>query len=144
MVDSSEDRYNFSMQKKRLDQYKSFFSPTLADNQEDFYSLLRPCLGYELSTANIDKEDMPSYILQVRTAQEMCSNGQIGLTLYIETTMTAELKLTDSVEARVIDNIFSNRMEYTQTQNVHEYTHSVPKKHGLLGVFGRKPPAEEE
>lgn len=118
--------------------------PTLAEDQDEFYALLRPSLGYELSTAYIDKEDMPSYILQVRTAQEMLDNGQIGLVLYIQTTMTSELKLTDSIDGRVVDNIFSNKMEYTQTQTLHEYQHQIPRKKGFFGRLAGNKPSEEE
>lgn len=134
-----EKMYDANLQKKRLDQYKNFFTPTLADDQNEYYGPIRPCLGPELSVAYIDKEDMPSYILQVRTAQEMFAHGQDDLGLYIQTTMTAELKLTDSIEGRVIDNIFSNRMEYNQTQTLHEYQHPAERKGGL---WGRKPPQE--
>jgi len=134
-----EKRYEASIQKKRLDQYKNFFNPTLADEQDEYYGPIRPCLGPELSVAYIDKEDMPSYIMQVRTAQEMFAHGQDDLGLYIQTTMTAELKLTDSIDGRVVDNIFSNKMEYSQTQTLHEYQHPVERKRGL---FGGKPPEQ--
>jgi hypothetical protein len=143
MIEPSEEIPR-TIQKKRLDQYKSFFMPTLAEDQDEFYALLRPSLGYELSTAYIDKEDMPSYILQVRTAQEMLDNGQIGLVLYIQTTMTSELKLTDSIDGRVVDNIFSNKMEYTQTQTLHEYQHQIPRKKGFFGRLAGNKPSEEE
>ena len=120
-------------EKKRLDQYKRFFQPTLADNQEDYYSPIRPILGSELSVAFIEKEDMLSYIRMSYAIQEMFANGQDDLGLLLETSMTGELKLSMSREGLVVENIFSNKMEYTTTENVHQYQHMQDKKKGLLG-----------
>lgn len=130
---SPDLNYDDNMQRKRLDQYKSFLSPTLADNQTEYYGNIRPLVGAELSVANIEREDTISYIRAEYIIQELFSNGQDDLALLLMTTMTAELKLTMSHHARVLDNIFSNKMEYTQTQNVHEYQHPMEKKKGLFG-----------
>jgi len=131
-----DERYDIAVQKKRLDQYKSFLSPTLADDQDDYYGPIRPLIGPELSVAYLEREDMLSYLLQIKTAQEMFANGQDDLGLLVMTTMTSELKLSMSREGLVVDNIFSNKMEYTQTQNLHEYQHPANVKQGLLS---RKP-----
>lgn len=130
---SPDLNYDDNIQRKRLDQYKSFLSPTLADNQTEYYGNIRPLVGAELSVANIEREDTISYIRAEYIIQELFSNGQDDLALLLMTTMTAELKLTMSHDARVLDNIFSNKMEYSQTQNVHEYMHPAEKKKGLFG-----------
>jgi predicted RNase H-like HicB family nuclease len=120
-------------QYKRLDQYKHFFTPTIADGQEDYYSPIRPLIGPETSSANIEeREDIPSFIKIGQTVQEMFANGQDDLALLLETIFTMELELTRSIDGKVLDNIFSNKMEYSQTQNVHEYTH-VPERKGFFG-----------
>lgn len=113
---------------KRLDQFKRFFKPTLADNQEDFYGPIRPIIGSELSVANIEKEDMLSFIKLGYGIQEMFANGQDDLGLMLMTSMTGELKLSMSKDGLVVENIFSNKMEYTATENVHQYQHLQERK----------------
>lgn len=118
---------------KRLDQFKRFFKPTLADNQEEFYGPIRPIIGSELSVANVEKEDMLSFIKMGYGIQEMFANGQDDLGLMLMTSMTGELKLSMSKDGLVVENIFSNKMEYTTTENVHQYQHMQERKKGLLG-----------
>lgn len=130
MVEQSFDEH---IQKKRLDQYKNFLQPTVADDQVEYYGPIRPLIGPELSVANIEREDTLSYLKAEYAVQEMFANGQDDLALLLMTTFTAELKLTMSCDAKVLDNIFSNKMEYSQTQNVHEYQHMPEKKKGLFG-----------
>jgi len=138
IMNNPESMQDFSMQKKRLDQYKSFLNPTLADDQNEYYGPIRPLIGPELSVAYLDeREDMMSYIRTEYCIQDMFANGQDDLGLLLMTTMTAELKLTMSRDGLVVDNIFSNKMEYTQTQNLHEYQHAPEKKFSL---FGRRKP----
>ena len=132
---------DLAYQKKRLDQYKNFLSPTLADDQDEYSGPIRPLIGPELSVAQLEREDLLSYLLQVKTAQEMFANGQDDLGLLVMTTMTSELKLSMSRDGLVVDNIFSNRMEYSQTQTLHEYQHPMEHKRG--GLFGRKPASDE-
>ena len=125
-------------QTKRLDQYKIFLDPTIAKNQDDFYAPILPLIGPELSVANIEREDIMSYLRMIYCVQEMFANGQDDLALMMETTFTSELKLSMSQEGLVVSNIFSNKMEYSQTQEVHSYEHPAErKKHGL--IFNRKP-----
>lgn len=137
-MQESERMMDLAVQKKRLDQYKRFLDPTLADDQLDYYGPIRPLIGPELSVAYLEREDMLSYLLQVKTTQEMFANGQDDLGLLLMTTMTAELKLSMSREGLVVDNIFSNKMEYSQTQTLHEYQHTPERKPGLFGK--RSPP----
>jgi hypothetical protein len=118
--------------KKEIDQYRSFLKPSLADNQDDFYGPIRPLIGPELSVADLDKEDILSYVLAVECIQEFFANGIDAIGMEEMTTMTAELKLSMSQQGRVLDNIFSNKIEYSQTQELHEYQHP-PEKRGLLG-----------
>jgi len=118
---------------KRLDQFKRFFKPTLADNQQEFYGPIRPIIGSELSVANIEKADMLSFIKLGYGIQEMFANGQDDLGLMQMTSMTGELKLSMSKDGLVVENIFSNKMEYTTTENVHQYQHLQEKKKRLLG-----------
>ena len=123
--------------KQEIDQYRSFLKPTLADDQDDFYGPIRPIIGPELSVAYLDKEDIGSYIITITCIQELFANGLDDLGMEAMTGMTAELKLSMSIGARVLDSIFSNKIEYLQTQNVHEYSHR-PEKKGLFG--GGRPP----
>lgn len=131
-----EKMHEIAMEKKRLDQYKSFLNPTLADDQNEYYGPIRPLIGPELSVANLEREDMLSYLKTEYAVQEMFANGQDDLGLLMMTTMTAELKLSMSRDGLVIDNIFSNKMEYTQTQNLHEYQHQPERR----GLFSKRPP----
>ena len=123
-------------EKKRLDQYKNFLNPTLADHQDDYYGPIRPLIGPELSVAYLEREDVLSYVRTEYATQEMFANGQDDLGLLLMTTMIAELKLSMSVDGKVVDNIFSNKMEYSQTQTLHEYQHLPEKKK----TFGKNPP----
>lgn len=126
---------------KRLDQYKIFLDPTKAKNQDDFYAPILPLIGPELSVANIEREDIMSFLRIMYCVQEMFANGQDDLALMMETTLTGELKLTMSKEGMVIGNIFSNKLEYSQTQTVHEHVH--PAERQKQGFFSRKPKGEK-
>ena len=139
-MDEPQRMTDMAMQRKRLDQYKSFFSPTLADNQESYYSSLRPCLGAELSVANLEWEHIYSFVLQIKCAQEMAGHGQDDLLMDIQTTMTGELKLSGSRDGLIVSHIFSNKIEYSQTQEVHEHQHPVRQRRGLFGGGSRSPP----
>lgn len=46
-----------------------------------------------------------------------------------------ELKLSMSIDNEFAHLLFKDTLEYTQTQNVHEYTHQ-PVKKGFLGLGG--------
>lgn len=135
-----EKMQQVATQKKRLDQYKHFLNPTLADNQTEYYGQIRPLIGAELSVANLEREDLLSYLKTEYAIQEMFANGQDDLGLLLMTTMTAELKLSMSKDGMVVDNIFSNKMEYSQTQTLHEYQHPAERKRGW---FSKKPPEGE-
>ena len=132
-----EKMYSASTEKKRLDQYKTFLNPTLADDQNEYYGPIRPLIGPELSVANLEREDIGSYLRQEYTIQELFANGQDDLGLLMMTTMTAELKLSMSKDGMVVENIFSNKMEYSQTQTLHEYQHPAERKKRFFG--GKKP-----
>lgn len=120
-------------QYKRLDQYKNFFDATTADEQDEYYGPIRPLIGSETSSSNIEeREDLPSFIKIATAVQEMFANGQDDLALQLQTTYTVELQLTRSIGGHVLEHIFSNKMEYSQTQNVHEYMHPPEKKKGLF------------
>ena len=134
-----EKMYEPNLEKKRLDQYKNFLDPTLADDQEDYYGPIRPLIGPELSVANLEREDILSYLKTEYTTQEMFANGQDDLGLLLMTTMIAELKLSMSKEGLVVENIFSNKMEYSQTQTLHEYQHLPDKKKRFLGRKTEEP-----
>ena len=121
--------------KKEIDQYRSFLRPSLADDQDKFYGPIRPLIGPELSVADLDKEDILSYVLAIECIQEFFANGVDTIGMEEMTTMTAELKLSMSQNGRVLDNIFSNKIEYAQTQELHEYQHPVEKR----GILRRKP-----
>jgi len=122
--------------RKEIDQYRSFLKPTTADEQDDFYGPIRPLMGYELSVANLDKSDGMSYRITILCIQELFANGIDDLGMEEMVLMGSELRLSMSFGAPVLNNIFSNRIEYNQKQELHEYQHPVSKP----GFFSRKPP----
>ena len=122
--------------KREIDQYRSFLLPSTADDQDDYYKPIRPTIGPELSVANLEKEDGTSYRSTILFILMAFNYGLDDLAMRVMTIMTAELKMSMSFQARVLDHIFSNKIEYTQKQEVHDYQHLDRRP----GFFGRKPP----
>ena len=120
---------------KRLTIADRFLQPTIPSGSDTFYNLIKQTIGKELSVANIEREDMLSYIWQIGTAQIFLLYGQERHARFIMNMLVSELKLSMSQNNEFAHLLFKDSMEYTQTQNVHEYTHQ-PKKRGLFGGFG--------
>lgn len=114
--------------RERLDQYSRFLTPTLPEGDDPWYNKIRQLIGKELSIANLEREDMISFIKAVDAAQVFLLAGQSVTGRKIMTGIISELKLTGSIDGKIIDNIFSNKMEYEQTQHVHEHLEPAPKK----------------
>jgi hypothetical protein len=116
------------IRKERLDQYSRFLGPTLPKGDDEWYNKIRQLMGKELSLAKLDKEDILSYLNSIQTAQVFLLHGQEVMGRRIMVDIVSELKLTGSIEGTIIENIFSNRIEYEQTQHVHEHLEPQPKK----------------
>ena len=114
--------------RERLDQFSQFFKPTLPRGKDPWYNKIRQIMGKELSIANLEREDMISFIKASEAAQVFLLSGQSVTGRKIMTGMQVELKLTGSIDGRILDNIFSNKMQYEQTQHVHEHIEPAPKR----------------
>ena len=142
MIDTDDRQRlaNFSS-KREIDSYKQFLKPTIADNQEEYYGPIRPTIGPELSVSNIDKSDIVAYRYTILFIYEALGGGFDLLAMEEMSYFTADLKLNMSVEGTVLKYIFSNIIEYKQTQNIHEYP-NIPQKKGLFGGAPKQPPPQ--
>ena len=120
--------------KQRLDQFSRFVNPTISKGNEDYANRIRPTIGKELSTSFIQREDMSGLMRMGYVAEVFTLKGQNKTAQIIMNWMLRELEGSRSIEGWFGEEIMSgNKMEYTQTQNVHEYQHKPEKK----GFFGR-------
>jgi len=123
---------------KRLDQFSRFLLPTKPEGLDDeYYNERKQMMGKELSVANLEWEHMRSFVRMFDCGEEFLLVNQEITARYILNKLIMELKLSMSKDGMFIDKLLSNRIEYSQTQNVHEYTHQ-PEKRGLFG--GQKKP----
>jgi hypothetical protein len=120
---------------KRLTIADKFLQPTIPTGNENFYNMVRQTIGKELSVANLQREDIPSYVLGTECAQTFLIKGLDMRARRIMNTIVSELKLSMSIDAEFAHLLFKDTLEYTQTQNVHEYVHQ-PVKKGFLGLGG--------
>ena len=116
------------MDKERLTNVERFLGPTLPKGRDDWYDKIRPLMGKELSTGILEKTDVMSYILQVQCARMFLLHGQEITGRSIMTDMIAELKLSASIDGAMLENIFREKIQYEQTQHVHEHSEPVPRK----------------
>ena len=120
--------------KQRLDQFSRFVNPTISKGNEEYANRIRPTIGKELSTSFIQREDMSGLMRMGYVAEVFTLKGQNKTAQIIMNWMLRELEGSRSIEGWFGEEIMSgNKMEYTQTQNVHEYQHKPEKK----GFFGR-------
>ena len=117
---------------KRLTIADRFLQPTIPSGNDVFYNLIKQTIGKELSVANLEREDMLSFLWQIGTAQVFLLYGQERLSRFLMNMLVSELKLTMSKDNEFAHLLFKDSLEYTQTQNVHEYVHQ-PQKRGLFG-----------
>ena len=119
---------------KRLTIADRFLQPTIPSGNDVFYNLIKQTIGKELSVANLEREDMLSFLWQIGTAQVFLLYGQERLSRFLMNMLVSELKLTMSKDNEFAHLLFKDSLEYTQTQNVHENVHQ-PQKRGLFGGF---------
>lgn len=117
---------------ERINQYTRILSGTIPKGEDDWYNKMRQLLGKELSLANLEKEDISSYLRRIQTAQTLVLHGYEIRGRRIMLELISELKLTGSVGGLILEHIFSNRVQYEQTQHIHEHSEQ-PQKRGLLG-----------
>jgi len=114
--------------KKRLTIADRFLQGTKPLGNNEFSNELVQATGKELSVANLDKEDITSYIKGFGTAIVFYLHGQNRTKQIILTLIQAELKLSMSIDNEFSHLLFRDTLEYTQTQNVHEYVHEPARK----------------
>jgi hypothetical protein len=125
--------------KQNIDQYSRFLKPTIPDGQLDYYNPVMPLVGKELSIGNIARDDMLGHLPMISCIQILLSYGQLGLHRDMMIKFQAELKLTMSFEGKFLEQIASNKFEYTQEQHVYEHGLEEPKKKkGFFGLLGGK------
>lgn len=115
-----------------MDQFSRFLTPTQPKGYNEFYDERKQLMGKELSVANLEKEDIECYEKMINVAQEMLIYGQDLMARTIMISMVSGLKLSMSLEGMFIENLLANKIEYAQTQTVHEYQHA-PEKRGIFG-----------
>ena len=118
---------------KRLLHIERFLDATLPKGRDEWYEKIRPLMGKELSVGILEKTDVGSYLLTVQCARMFLLHGQEITGRGIMTDMIAELKLSASINGTMLENIFREKIQYEQTQHVHEHTEPPPKKKWLGG-----------
>lgn len=98
---------------------------------DEWYDKIRPLMSKELSLGILDKTDIGSYLLTIQCARMFLLYGQEITGRGIMTDLIAELKLSSSIDGTMIDAIFKEKIQYEQTQNVHEHVVPAPKKKWL-------------
>lgn len=117
-----------SMDPKRLTNVERFLEATLPKGRDEWYNKIRPLMGKELSLGILDKTDVGSYILEVQSARMFLLHGQEITGRGIMTDMIAELKLSASIDGIMLDAVFREKIEYEQTQHIHEHTEPTPRR----------------
>ena len=124
------------MTRQSVDDFTRFFEPRYPNNQKGFFESIIPLISKIIYTANIEREDMPSFLILKDAILECSNEGQIGLARDLIVGWMTELGLTPSIGGIVIDNILSNKFNYTQRQDLYEHI-DKPKKKGFLGMGGK-------
>lgn len=119
--------------KQNIDQYSRFLEQRLPKGQENYYENRMPLISKGISVANIEREDMPSYLAVENLILEALCEGQIGLARDGMTKWMTELGLTMSFKGLFMDLIATNKFQYTQKQDMYEHV-EYPKKKGFLGM----------
>jgi len=118
--------------KERLSTIERFLTPTLPKGRDEWYNKIRPIQGKELSLGILDKTDILSHLKQAQAARIFYRHGQEVGARGVMSDFVAELKLSGSIDGTTLSNIFRDKIEYEQTQHVHEHI-DQPKKRSFLG-----------
>ena len=121
--------------KQSIDQYSKFLEPTMPKGQEEYYNSRKPLISKELSVGNIERTDMIGNFDMEDAIMDFMDEGQIGIARFLMTRFQSEFKMTMSFEGRFMEQITTNKFEYSQKQDIHEYIEPVPRK-SMFG--GRK------
>ena len=119
---------------KRLTHTERFLEPTVPKGRDEWYDKIKPLMGKELSLGILDKTDVGSNLITVQCARMFIRYGQEITGRGIMTDLIAEMKLSGSIDGTMLDAIFKEKIQYEQTQHVHEHTEPAPKR----GVFGKR------
>ena len=119
---------------KRFSSIERFLDSTKPKHADEWFDTIRPLYGKELSMGILDKPDIMSYLLTIETAMNLLSYNIERTGRKIMVKLIAELKLSGSIEGTMIENIFREKIQYEQTQHVHEHTEPAPKR----GILGRR------
>jgi hypothetical protein len=132
-----EDFHDNRPAKQNIDQYSKFLLPTIPKGQFDYYNSFMALIGKETSTGNIFREDMMGHIPMVTCIIKLTNYGQLGLSRRFTIGFLSELNLTRSFDARFLEIIGSNKLEYTQEQHIYEHPAEEigGKKKGIFGGF---------
>ena len=114
--------------KARLTDIERFLDSTKPKQADSWFDGIRPLWGKELSLGILDKNDIYSYLLTIETAMNFLSYNIERTGRKIMVKLIAELKLSGSIDGTMIENIFREKIQYEQTQNIHEHTTPQPKK----------------
>ena len=120
--------------KERLTNVERFLGPTLPKGRDEYYNTIRPLMGKELSLGILDKTDVGSNLITVQCARMFIRYGQEITGRGIMTDLIAEMKFSGSIDGTMLDAIFKEKIQYEQTQHVHEHTEPTPRK----GLFGKR------
>jgi len=121
--------------KKRLTIADKFLQPTIPTGNTEYYNQTRQTMAKELSVGNFQREDVSSFIRGADCARIFLIRGQSMRAHLIMNSMITEAKVSMSIDGEFAHLLFKDTLEYTQTQNVHEYTHQ-PAKKGFFGLGG--------
>ena len=126
------DMPNVGYDKKTIDQFSKFLEPTIPKGQEEYFNERKPLISKELSVGNIERADMVGNLDMFDAILEFLEEGQIGLARFFMTRFQGDFKMSMSFEGKFLEHISSNKMEYTQRQDIHEHIER-PKKTGIFG-----------
>jgi|GEM_PF-7046686 len=119
---------------KRFTTIERFLDSTKPKKADEWFDQIRPLWGKELSLGILDKTDIMSYLLTIETAMTFLSYNIEKTGRKIMVKLIAELKLSGSIDGTMIENIFREKIQYEQTQHVHEHTEHQQRR----GIFGGK------
>ena len=125
---------DYSRNPPRFSTIERFLESTKPKKADAWFDQIRPLWGKELSLGILDKTDIMSYLLTIETAMNMLSYGIEKTGRKIMVKMISELKLSGSIDGTMIENIFREKIQYEQTQHVHEHTEPQPRR----GILGRR------
>jgi len=119
---------------KRLSTMERFLEATRPKKADEWLDKIRPLCGKELSLGILDKTDIWSYMLTIETAMTFLSYNIEKTGRKIMVKLISELKLSGSIDGTMIDNVFREKIQYEQTQHVHEHSEPPPRR----SFFGKR------